>query len=298
LFVIILGVTALERVSSSQDRAAVQNPHTSDRRLSEGHPDLLQHALDVYVRGAQARADERPRIDQILRDLEAIADLTLPKTITVVGCGPYPTTVAVLRDKGFDVLGVEPVASFVDAAKEYLSGCCVVLHAGAEEIPLDDESQDVVFLESVLEHVDSPRRSLEEVYRILRSGGVAFITTTNRYSLRPVKAEFNIPYYQWLPALLKESYVFFHLHYRPSLANFTQRPAVHWFSFSDLCAIGRDAGFAQFYSHLDLRREEYLRGRGWKLRLRVSLLNAIQTRPLVRTLALTQRGGEIFMLKR
>ena len=42
------------------------------------------------------------------------------------------------------------------------------------------------------------------------------------------------------------------LHYEPQLANYNARPAVHWFSFPDLCRLGREAGFAQFYSPLDL----------------------------------------------
>src|SRR4029079_378850 len=87
----------------------------------------------------------------------------------------------------------------------------------------------------------------------------------------------------------------------PRLANYTERPAVHWFSFADLCAVGRLAGFAQFYSLLDLRtraerrssgnpRKRGLRG-GWPL-------GVVQRSPLLRSIALTQIGGEIVMLKR
>jgi len=35
--------------------------------------------------------------------------------------------------------------------------------------------------------------------------------------------EFNVKYFNWYPSLLKESIVFHHLHYKPTLANFTQR---------------------------------------------------------------------------
>jgi hypothetical protein len=100
---------------------------------------------------------------------------------------------------------------------------------------------------------------------------------------------------------LKESYIFRHLHYEPRLANFTERPAVHWFSYADLCAVGRLAGFAQFYSPLDLRTRSDARSSrnplkrwllgGWPL-------EAIQRNPLLRSVALTQLGGEIIMLKR
>ena len=44
--------------------------------------------------------------------------------------------------------------------------------------------------------------------------------------------------------------MFHHLHYNPSLANFSLRPAVHWWTYADLCRAGREAGFAQFYTRI------------------------------------------------
>jgi hypothetical protein len=95
---------------------------------------------------------------------------------------------------------------------------------------------------------------------------------------------------------VKEGYVFQHLHYRPELANFSSRPAVHWLSFADLCSRGRDAGFSQFYSPLDLMRiEDQIIQRS---ALRKFVLPRIQSNPWLRALALTQVGGSIFMMKR
>ena len=101
-------------------------------------------------------------------------------------------------------------------------------------------------MEHVLEHADSPRQSLAEIYRVLIPGGVAYIATSNRYHFSPIgyNGEFNVPFYNWFPDALKEAFVHHHLHFKPSLANYTPRPAVHWFCYSDLCRVGRDAGFA------------------------------------------------------
>jgi SAM-dependent methyltransferase len=273
------------------------SPYGAGRRLQEGFPGLAREALEVYVAGAQERADEEARVAGVLQDLDALVDVGSLRDVLVVGCGPWPVTIEILRQNGLRAMGVEPVPAFVESACEYLRDEGAVAQGAAEDLPADDASCDVVFLESVLEHVDSPRLSLAEAHRVLRPGGVAFVLTTNRHSINLDKPEFNVPFYGWLPRSLKESYVFFHLHYRPSLANFTERPAVHWFSYPDLCALGRDAGFGQFYSHLDLRRDE-ARPTDPRGRLRFALLRAVQRSPLLRTLALTQRGGEIFMLKR
>ena len=46
-----------------------------------------------------------------------------------------------------------------------------ILHTGAEDLPLEDESIDTVVSTLVLCTVGDPRRSLEEIARVLRPGG-------------------------------------------------------------------------------------------------------------------------------
>ena len=89
----------------------------------------------------------------------------------------------ILQQLGFNVVGVEPVPGFVAAARAYLDDETAVLDGHAEALPNESGSQDVVFMESVLEHVESVGRSLREAYRVLAPGGVAYISTTNRHRL-------------------------------------------------------------------------------------------------------------------
>ena len=95
--------------------------------------------------------------------------------------------------------------------------------------------------------------------------------------------------------MVRESYVFAQLHYRPGLAHYSPRPAVHWFSFADLCDAGRQVGFARFYSPYDLL---YLARSAatpaWRFRLR----HWRRCHPWIRALAVSQMGGDIFMWKR
>lgn len=278
------------------------NDPYAERKLSDGYPELETLAFEYFMRTQSARPDEAPRFERLFRMLGRLIPLDGRQNVCVIGCGPIPQPIRILRDKGYTVCGVEPVPSFVEAAGEYLGDASLVVRGAAESIPLPTDSQELVIFDNVLEHVESPVQSLTEIFRVLKPGGITYLTTTNRHrvSLVGQNWEYNVPFFNWYPRLLKESYVFRHLHYEPRIANYTERPAVHWFSFADLCAIGRLAGFAQFYSPLDLRRPEDAIGAGVKGRLlgKPWLLRAVQRNPMLRSLALTQVGGEIIMLKR
>lgn len=262
-------------------------------------PGLGQLALDAFTELYAARPDQTPQVEATLRYLDHLIDLEQRKKIMIVGCGPRPEPLRLLRERGFDALGVEPVTDFAEAARRHLEDDAAVVEGSAEELPGADGSQDIVILESVLEHVESVGKSLAEAYRVLAPGGVAYITTTNRLHLAR-NGEFNVPLFQWLPGLVKESYVFHHLHRDPRLANATERPAVHWFTYSELCRLGREAGFFKFYSLLDVKTpvETDFSGSERMRHLKATALQAVQARPWLKALALTQRGSLIFMVKR
>ncbi|HKP12860.1 MAG TPA: class I SAM-dependent methyltransferase [Blastocatellia bacterium] len=268
------------------------------RRLAEGYPGLDRLALDKFTTTLDAQADDTPRLERLLGRLNRLIDLDRARNIVVLGCGPRPQTVKHLLERRFNVVGVEPVPLFVESARQYLNDATHVLEGAAERIPVADGSQHIVFCDSVLEHVVSPGRSLDEMYRVLAPGGIAFITTTNRqrFSVTGHNGEFMLRFFNWLPALLRESFVHHHLHYDPRLANYSQLPAVHWFTFSGLCAMGREAGFAQFYALLDLMDAGDPAVGGSRLKRWV--VNKVKRSPWLRALALTQRGDTIIMLKR
>jgi ubiquinone/menaquinone biosynthesis C-methylase UbiE len=277
--------------------AAIQEAER--RRLVDGVPGLERLALDAFTELYDARSDQTSQVEEVLRYLDRLIDLDQRKRILIVGCGPRPEPLRLLRERGFKALGVEPVDDFAQAARRHLGAEAAVVDGSAESLPSPDASQDVVFLESVLEHVESVGTSLAEAYRVLAPGGVVYITTTNRLRLAR-NGEFNVPFFQWLPALVKESYVFHHLHHDPRLANATERPAVHWFTYAQLCRLGREAGFFKFYSLLDVKTPAVADFSGSERvrRLKAKTLKAVQQRPWLRALALTQRGSLIFMIKR
>lgn len=265
------------------------------RPLTAGYPGLEALGVQHYTENQ----DRDARTLEVIRCISKLIDLSRgARTVCVLGCGPRPEGIKKLVEAGYAVTGVEPVEGSAVVAREFTGGSAVIVTAGAEALPLADGSQRVVLMESVLEHVDSPERCVREAFRVLEPGGILYVYTTNRhrFSWTGQNGEFNVPFFNWLPRLVKESYVFRHLHFDPRLANFTPRPAVHWFTYADLCQLGRSAGFAQFYSLLDVVDEEapWVSGSA----IRKAVFRRLRLNPWLRGAALMQVGNSIFMWKR
>lgn len=268
------------------------------RRLTEGHPELPARAVETFSHVQDAGDTRAEVVRYMVRYLEALTPLPAGSRFLVVGCGPKPRTCTEIAALGFEVTAVEPVVPFAEAAQEYVGNAARVLVGSAECMPLPDASLDVVICESILEHVESPRLTLTEIFRLLRPGGVAWIVTTNkwRFSFRGINGEFTVPFFNWFPPVLQEAFVFHHLHHDPRLANYSLRPAVHWFTYASLCRVGRDAGFSRFYSIIDVVSPSDPRIAGSRLR-RAVLGRLRHAGPLLRAFALTQVGGMIAMVK-
>lgn len=269
-----------------------------DRKLTAGYPELDALATAHF---AGSLGLDTGRCDRQMPLIERLVDLrALGSQVLVVGCGPKPDMLKELLARGYDARAVDVIPEYVRMGGEFIGDPGRVVVGAAEALPFADASQSVVFLDSVLEHVDSAEQTLSELFRVLKPGGVAFIATTNRwrFSLVGRNDEFRVRFFNWAPRLLKESYVFQHLHYRPTLANYSPRPAVHWFSFAELCRLGRQAGFAQFYSPLDLMDQDDPRfASGTMRRLLRNFLPLVKYSALLRTIALSQFGS-IYLWKR
>jgi ubiquinone/menaquinone biosynthesis C-methylase UbiE len=276
-------------------KGEVMNKLYEGRYLSEGYPNLEKIGVEYY----QQHQETITNISEIIACINRLINISVGlHTICVIGCGPAPSSVKALLEIGFDTVGIEPVKGSAEAASLFIGDSSRIINSTAEKLPLADNSQRIVLLENVLEHVDSPIAALSEAYRVLVPGGVLYIYTTNKYriSFSGKNGEFNVKFYNWFPNAIKESYVFKHLHYDPKLANYTPRPAVHWFSYSQLCKLGRFVGFAQFYSLIDLVGMDS--DKISKSAVRKFFLNKVRYNPWLRALSLTQFGNSIFMLKR
>jgi 2-polyprenyl-3-methyl-5-hydroxy-6-metoxy-1,4-benzoquinol methylase len=93
-----------------------------------------------------------------------------------VGCGDGKT-LAIMRDLGWQVFGVEPDLEAARAARKAYG---IEVFAGdLDAANLESESFDAVLLHHVIEHVQDPQALLVQCRRLLRKGGRLVIMTPN-----------------------------------------------------------------------------------------------------------------------
>jgi ubiquinone/menaquinone biosynthesis C-methylase UbiE len=133
--------------------------------------------LDAHLRSGPQMLQYQALAD----DLAALK----PGRVLDWGCG-YGQVTALLRDRGIDVVPFD--------YREDLPGPTVVpldrfpeieAHLSPEpvKLPFDADTFDTALSCGVLEHVQDPDASLEEIRRVLRPGGTFYVTNLpNRYS--------------------------------------------------------------------------------------------------------------------
>ena len=77
--------------------------------------------------------------------------------------------------------------------------------APAENLPLEDESFDLVLCTQVLEHVQDPAAVLSEIHRVLRPHGAALISTHGVFLYHPDPPDTDGDYWRWTHAGLHKA---------------------------------------------------------------------------------------------
>jgi len=104
------------------------------------------------------------------------------KHILDLGCGDGTTAKCISElcvDYSYDGIDISEKSIF-EAERKNISNCKFVQYDG-KNIPYEDETFDVVFIACVLHHIETQARTqiLEEVYRVLKKGGVVIIFEHN-----------------------------------------------------------------------------------------------------------------------
>jgi len=193
--------------------------------------------FEYYARQSQS-AETRRRFtsirDAVLRIVRMNHCERGPLDVVDIGCGAGMLTM-IWAESGHRAHGLDINRQLLELGRQRALevGLNVDFRVGsALELPWGEESMDVCLAVGFLEHVAPWETCLDELVRVLRPGGILFLSTTNK--LCPMQQEFNLPLYSWYPRPLKRRYEKLASSARPELANYTSYPAVNWFTFYGL----------------------------------------------------------------
>lgn len=110
------------------------------------------------------------------------------KSVVDLGCGTGRFTVALAETFAASVHGVDPSAKMLKVARANVSGSpasarITLTRGSAEDIPLEDESADLVFLSMVYHHLRDKPRACAEFRRVLKQSGRLAVRTATREGL-------------------------------------------------------------------------------------------------------------------
>jgi len=121
-----------------------------------------------------------------------------------IGCGGGYASERMAK-MGMQVVGVDPSRPSLEAAAEHarLNELVIDYRYGAgEALPVGDASFDVAFCCDVLEHVEDVQQVINEIFRVLKPGGMFFFDTINRSALSWllfIKVAQDIPFTRFMP---------------------------------------------------------------------------------------------------
>lgn len=229
----------------------MKNDDTSLNTPEEQNPESWDHStnpdfLDYYARQSLSPTTigrfTRVR-DKAIGLLAAQGGRTSMLDVVDIGCGAG-TQCRLSAELGHHVHGLDVNAPLIEVARQRAREEQLAINfdvGSATDLPYANESMDVSLLPELLEHVADWQSCLNEAARVLKPGGLLYLSTTNW--LCPVQEEFNLPLYSWYPGFVKRKCEHLAVTTRPDIANHAKYPAVNWFSFYSLAAHLEKQGF-------------------------------------------------------
>lgn len=228
--------------------------------------------VDYYAKQSESQEsiDRSRRVKSLMLRCRILAGESVDNLeVADIGCNAG-TQSLVWALEGHNIHGLDINESLLAIAKDRFGRQGVTgefIEGTATDLPWPDATMDVCLLPELLEHVPDWEQCLKEAVRVLKPGGVLYVSTTNK--LCPRQMEFDLPFYSWYPAPLKRKYERLAVTSRPELVKYATYPAVNWFTPYELKAwlriLGLDA--ADQFDVIDEREKSRLaRATLWAIR--------------------------------
>jgi len=111
-----------------------------------------------------------------------------------------------LADHFGQVISIDIDEQAIQVANDKFSkGNLTFLYGDALNLHFADNSFDIVICSNVYEHVTNPERMMDEIFRVLKPGGICYFSAANRWML--IEPHYNLPLLSVMPRCLAHIYI-------------------------------------------------------------------------------------------
>ncbi|MDQ5958064.1 MAG: hypothetical protein QG665_412 [Patescibacteria group bacterium] len=105
------------------------------------------------------------------------------------------------------IKGFEPAECYVSELRAKFSSVpkVEIIRGVAESIPFENNQFDFLNVSEVVEHVESPQKTLQEIYRVLKPGGCAYISVPSRFAI--FDPHFHLWFVNWMPRTWSDFFI-------------------------------------------------------------------------------------------
>lgn len=222
---------------------------------TSSHEQFVQYYAEESLSEATRQRFDTIRI-KTLDLLRKTSESTGPYDVLDIGCGAG-TQCALWAAAGDRAHGLDINTPLIELARQRAQDAKLAIRfdvGSATELPYASGTMDVCLIPELLEHVPAWEPCLVEAVRVLRPGGVLFLSTTN--VLCPIQHEYRLPLYSWYPKFAKKLLERRAVTNWPAIANYARYPAVHWFSYYSLADFLERQGMRCFDRFAMMDRDE------------------------------------------
>jgi 2-polyprenyl-3-methyl-5-hydroxy-6-metoxy-1,4-benzoquinol methylase len=153
----------------------------------------------VKIFRSYAALDKLSRIkkaEKIIKIISSFKNIS-KSTILDIGCGSGFLG-SILTNKAKTFIGIDYVDERKSENFNFLIGT-------SSTLPFKSDQFDIIICNHVIEHVPDQELLLSEIRRILKSGGICYMTCPNK--LWPMEPHLKLPFLSWVPKNIADYYV-------------------------------------------------------------------------------------------
>ena len=158
-------------------------------------PQLAYSEIQGKMHDEHARRQKARKIIRVLHHYLGRDDLKGLSALDI-GCSTGIIASELAAD-GARATGVDIDVPGLEAAQARFGDRVNFICTSADDLPLPDESVDVVVFNHIYEHVVDPEAVVKEIHRVLSPTGVVYLGLGNKYQL--MEPHYRLPLLSWLP---------------------------------------------------------------------------------------------------